>query len=66
VEWAFGFGFTGISNQTAIIEFIEFSPSLTPLAWAPVQTNLLQGSPQYFFDEAYNRNGNGSYRIHSP
>ncbi len=59
----FGFDFSGISNQTAII---EFTPSLTPPAWAPVQTNLLNGSPQYFFDSTYTQNANGFYRIRSP
>ena len=60
---AFGFDFSGISNQTAVI---EFTPGLAQPAWAPVQTNLLNGSPQYFFDNAYSQHVNGFYRIRSP
>jgi hypothetical protein len=60
---AFGFDFSGISNQTAVI---EFTPGLAQPAWAPVQTNLLNGSPQYFFDNTYSQHVNGFYRIRSP
>jgi uncharacterized repeat protein (TIGR03803 family) len=60
---AFGFDFTGISNQTAII---ESSPGLSPPAWVPVQTNVLNGSPQHYIDNTSNQRISGFYRIHSP
>lgn len=44
---AFGFDFTGISNQTAVI---EFSTNLSPPVWSPLQTNLPIGAPLHFSD----------------
>ena len=60
---AFGFDFTGISNQTAIIEDCT---NLTQPAWFPLQTNLLIGAPKYFCDPNYGQNADGFYRIRSP
>jgi uncharacterized repeat protein (TIGR03803 family) len=60
---AFGFDFTGISNQTAII---ERSPSLLQPAWSPLQTNLLMGTPLYFSDTNFNQTPSAFYRIRSP
>jgi uncharacterized repeat protein (TIGR03803 family) len=60
---AFGFDFTGISNQTAII---EFSANLPQPAWLPLQTNILTGAPEYFSDPGFGQNPSGFYRIRSP
>ena len=59
----FGFDFTGISNQTAII---EFSVNLPQPTWLPLHTNILTGSPEYFSDPEFSQTGSGFYRIHSP
>ena len=58
---AFGFDFTRISNQTAIVEL-----STNFLVWSPLQTNLLIGSPLYFSDTNFSQNPNSFYRIRSP
>jgi len=60
---AFGFDITGISNQTAII---EVSTNLTQAAWLPIQTNILNGAPEYFSDQRFDQNASGFYRIRSP
>jgi uncharacterized repeat protein (TIGR03803 family) len=60
---AFGFNFTGVSNQTAVI---EFGTNLTLPVWLPLQTNLLTGAPLYFFDSELNAKPNAFYRIRSP
>jgi hypothetical protein len=60
---AFGFDFTGISNQTAII---EVSTSLSQPAWSPLQTNLLIGAPLYFSDTNFGQSPSAFYRIRSP
>jgi uncharacterized repeat protein (TIGR03803 family) len=60
---AFGFDFTGISNQTAII---EVSTNLTSPAWLPLQTNILTVAPEYFSDPAFGQNPNGFYRLRPP
>ena len=60
---AFGFNYTGISNQTAII---ETSTNLTQPVWRPLQTNVLIGAPLYFSDPALGQNPNAFYRIRSP
>jgi len=60
---AFGFDFMGISNQTAII---EFSTNLTQPSWSPLQTNLLNGAPEFFSGPQISQNPNGFYRIRSP
>jgi len=60
---AFGFDFTGISNQIAII---EFSTNLNQPVWSPLQTNLLIGAPLYFSDTNISQNPNAFYRIRSP
>jgi uncharacterized repeat protein (TIGR03803 family) len=60
---AFGFDFTGISNQTAIIEACT---NLIQPEWLTLQTNLLIGAPQYFADPRFGQNPNGFYRIRSP
>ncbi len=60
---AFGFDFTGISNQTAVI---EFSANLLQPVWLPLQTNILTGAPEYFSDPGFGQNTGGFYRIRSP
>ncbi len=60
---AFGFDFTGISNQSAVIERCT---NLTLPAWLPLQTNTLTGAPQYFSDPQTPQNPAGFYRIRSP
>jgi len=62
---AFGFDFTGISRQTGIIERCT---NLAQPAWSPLQTNLLTGAPQYFFDAQFSQDqgADGFYRIRSP
>ena len=60
---AFGFDFTGISNQTAII---ECSTSLFQPVWLPLQTNLLIGAPLYFSDTNFSQSPSAFYRIRSP
>ncbi len=60
---AFGFDFTGISNQTAII---EVSGCLSPPAWSPLQTNVLMGAPLYFSDTNFGQSPSAFYRIRSP
>jgi uncharacterized repeat protein (TIGR03803 family) len=60
---AFGFDFTGISNQTAII---ECSRSLFHPVWLPLQTNLLIGAPLYFSDTNFSQSPSAFYRIRSP
>ena len=60
---AFDFNFTGISNQTAII---EFSTNLAQPVWSRLQPNLLNGAPQFYSDPQIGQNPNGFYRISSP
>ena len=60
---AFSFNFTGISNQTAII---EFSTNLMHSSWLPLQTNWLMGAPELFSDPQFGQSANGFYRIRSP
>jgi uncharacterized repeat protein (TIGR03803 family) len=60
---AFGFDFTGISNQTAII---EVSTNLTESDWQPLQTNTLDGVPIYFYDPTWNLYPGRFYRLRSP
>jgi uncharacterized repeat protein (TIGR03803 family) len=60
---AFGFDYTGISNQTAII---EFSTNLSQPGWLPLQTNVLTGAPLYFSVTYSSQNTNAFYRIQSP
>ena len=60
---AFSFNFTGISNQTAIV---EFSTNLAQPSWLPLQTNLLKGAPEFFSDPQSGQYPNGFYRIRSP
>ncbi len=60
---AFGFDFTGISNQTAVI---EVSTQLFQPGWSPLQTNLLIGAPLYFSDTNSRQRPSAFYRIGSP
>jgi uncharacterized repeat protein (TIGR03803 family) len=60
---AFGFDFTGISNQTAII---ERSRSLFQPVWSPLQTNWLIGAPLYFSDTNFSQTPSAFYRISTP
>jgi uncharacterized repeat protein (TIGR03803 family) len=60
---AFGFDFTGISNQTAII---EVSTNLTESDWQPLQTNTLDGVLIYFYDPTWNLYPGRFYRLRSP
>lgn len=60
---AFGFDYTGVSNQTAVIEFCT---NLVQPVWQPLQTNLLIGGPLYFSDPGLNENPSAFYRIRSP
>jgi uncharacterized repeat protein (TIGR03803 family) len=60
---AFGFDFSGISNQTAII---ERSTSLFQPVWSPLQTNLVIGAPLHFSDTNFNQTPSAYYRIRSP
>jgi len=55
---AFGFDFTGISNQTAII---ERSRSLFQPVWSPLQTNWLIGAPLYFSDTNFSQTPSAFY-----
>jgi uncharacterized repeat protein (TIGR03803 family) len=59
----FGFDFTGISNQTAII---EVRSNLTQAEWQPVKTNTLTGSPSYFSDPEWTNYPGRFYRLRSP
>jgi len=60
---AFGFDFTGISNQSAIVESCT---NLSQPVWLPLQTNLLIGAPLYFSDPQFSQSPNAFYRIRSP
>jgi uncharacterized repeat protein (TIGR03803 family) len=60
---AFGFDYTGISNQTAII---ERNTNLWKSGWLAVQTNLLIGAPSYFSDTNFDQTPSAFYRIRSP
>ena len=60
---AFGFNFTGISNQTAIVECCT---NFNQPTWLPLQTNLLTGAPVYFSDTNYSHSRSAFYRLRSP
>ncbi len=60
---AFGFDFTGISNQTVIV---EAATNLSQPVWQPLQTNTLIGAPQFFSDPQFNQRPKSFYRISSP
>jgi uncharacterized repeat protein (TIGR03803 family) len=60
---AFGFNLVGISNQTAIV---EASTNLSEPDWQPLQTNMLDGAPIYFYDPTWNQYASRFYRVRSP
>ena len=59
----FGFDFTGISNQTAVIERCT---NLFQPVWSARQTNVLMGAPQHFSDTDFTQSPRAFYRIRSP
>jgi len=60
---AFGFDFTGVSNQVAVI---ERATNLFQPVWQPLQTNLLIGAPLHFSDGNGSAYPGGFYRLLSP